>query len=67
MGFISFMEIAKLYFPLQKRKSATNSLSRWIKRCPDLSAELKSLGFKTGQRLFTPRMVNRIYYHFGEP
>ena len=67
MALISFNQVAKSYFPLQNDKSASNSLTRWIRRCPDLHRELSELGLKAKQRFFTPRMVNRIYYHLGEP
>lgn len=67
MTIVSFNEVAKLYFPLQQTKSATNSLGRWIRRCPQLYQELIELGMKDRLRFFTPRMIERVYFHLGEP
>lgn len=67
MALVSFNQVAKSYFPFQTNKSASNSLTRWLRRCPELHRELSELGLKARQRFFTPHMVNRIYYHLGEP
>lgn len=67
MALIRFKEVAQSYFPQQNNKSASNSLTRWIRRCPDLHRELTELGLKARDRFFTSRMIDRIHYHLGEP
>lgn len=64
---VNFSQIARTYFPHLSVRNASRSLSRWIKRCPELWNELNSLGHIKGQRYLTPRMVNRINYYLGDP
>jgi hypothetical protein len=48
-------ELAQLYFPNVTKKSASVQLRRWIKLNSNLIQELNYLGFKPGQRIFTPQ------------
>lgn len=67
MGMIRFRDIALRYFPDHQSTTATKHLKRWIQRCPPLKTELLETGFLPRQRYLTPHMVERIYYHLGEP
>ena len=67
MPLVNFSEIAVKYFPLQKRKSATNSLGKYIRRCKQLYEDLCLQGFGKRNKYLTPGMVRTIYAHLGEP
>ncbi len=60
-------ELAQLYFPNVTKKSASVQLRRWIRINENLIHELNHLGFKAGQRLFTPKQVGTIIQYLGEP
>lgn len=67
MALVSFGELAMNYFPLQKPKSATNSLGKYIRRCKQLYEDLCAQGFGKRNKYLTPGMVRSIYAHLGEP
>ena len=62
-----FGELAQLYFPSISKKSASAPLRRWIKMSKTVMPLLLNLGYKSGNRLFTPAHVKVIIDEFGEP
>ena len=56
-------ELAAMYFA----NSATTHLKRWIDRNESLKNELTETGYMEGQRVFTPRQVELVFRHLGEP
>ncbi|MCI7356140.1 MAG: DUF4248 domain-containing protein [Parabacteroides sp.] len=56
-----------MYFANCSPRSATTQLRRWIKRNQSLKNELTETGYKEGQRVFTPRQVELVFRHLGEP
>jgi hypothetical protein len=60
-------ELAQLYFPNISKKSASAQLRRWIKMSKTVMPLLLNLGYKSGNRLFTPAPVKVIVDEFGEP
>ncbi len=63
----SHQELAVLYFPDIRPESASSQLSRWINRDPELLEELRRVGYHKHQRTFTPRQVNILFDHLGDP
>lgn len=60
-------ELAVAYFPKLTPASATKQLTIWIDRDDELYADLKTAGFQKGQRIFTPRQIEILFAHLGEP
>lgn len=60
-------ELAALYFPASQPKTALNHLMAWIKRCRPLTDELLGMGYRPQDKWFTPRQVDAIVRHLGEP
>lgn len=60
-------ELAMLYFPDSQPHTAVNHLMAWIRRCGPLSEELKSQHYVRTAKCFTPRQVETILRHLGEP
>lgn len=68
MGLTRFTEVAQSYFPLSKNShSASCSMSRMLSRCKPLCLELSGLGRRTKDKYLSKAMIDRIYYHLGEP
>ena len=67
MVITKFYLIAQRYFPEENRNTASCRLSRWIQNCTPLLTDLKQLGHRLKSRYLTPREIERIYYHLGEP
>lgn len=63
----SHQELAVMYFPDVRPESASSMLSRWINRDPELLDELRRMGYRKHQRTFTPRQVNILFDHLGDP
>lgn len=61
------MELARLYSPDITGDAAWRKLKKWIEICPGLIDSLKSLGYDSAQRTFTPRQVQTIINALGEP
>ena len=55
-------ELAAMYFANSTPKAATTHLKRWIDRNESLKNELTETG-----RVFTPRQVELVFRHLGEP
>ena len=62
-----FGELASLYSPKILSKNAAYKLTRWIKINKNLTAELSELGFYSGVRDLSPKMVEIIVKYVGEP
>lgn len=59
-------ELAMLYFPNSTPQSASNQLKKWMNK-EKLLARLKDAGYAAGQKILTPRQVELIVGHVGEP
>jgi hypothetical protein len=62
-----FGELAQLYFPNITKKSASAQLRSWIMNHTPTIEKLQTMGYKPGNRLFTPAQVRVIVGEFGEP
>lgn len=61
-------ELAMLYFPdAGSAHTAVNHLMSWIHRNPELSEELKKMGYRKSDKFFTPKQVAVIAEYLGEP
>jgi hypothetical protein len=61
-----FKELALLYFPNSQPATAAALLRKWIRLRP-LAGKLKEAHYQSGQRILTPRQVEIIVEHVGEP
>ena len=59
--------LALLYNPQLTPAVARQMLRRWMSASPGLLPLLQSLGYRTEQRVLTPRMVQCIVEQLGEP
>lgn len=59
-------ELASLYFPCNTPRSAAAQLKKWMKN-PRLMQKLLAADYQNGQKLLTPRQVQIIVEHLGEP
>ena len=59
-------ELAMLYFPNSTPQSASNQLRKWMKK-EQLLVKLLEAGYVSGQKILTPRQVEVITGHVGEP
>ena len=64
---MQFGQLASLYFPANSVSSARRKLSDWIRQNIGLYNALRGLGWDTGTRKLTPKMVLLIMQHLGEP
>lgn len=53
-SYITKRDLAVQFLPNIDPRSATNRLMIWIKRDPQLMQHLRSLGYRTNQKYFTP-------------
>ena len=60
-------ELAQAYNPHLSPGAAWQKLSLWIHLYPDLTEQLKAIGYSPHQRVFTPRQVAMIVEALGEP
>ena len=60
-------ELACLYCPNATARCAIRTLTRWIKRTRDLSADLLRTGSHVRVRTFLPRLVGIIVHYLDEP
>ena len=60
-------ELAALYFANSTPRAAITQFKRWIDRNDSLKNELTEAGYEEGQRVFTPRQVELVFRHLGEP
>ena len=67
MKTLSIKEISQMYFPSSTPKSAAAQFKRWLKYNRRLWDELGESGYRSGQRLLTPRQVALVFRYLGEP
>lgn len=60
-------ELAALYAPGLKPKSALNRLNAWLRYSPELMQELAAADYYATQKLLTARQVKIIFEYLGEP
>lgn len=63
----TFKSLAKAYFPEKSDKNASQTLSRWIRKCTPLNEALAKAGYRQGQRYVTVPQCDCIYYYLGDP
>lgn len=63
----SKMEIAALYFGDITPKSASRRLGQVMNNDDELMKDLYVTGYKLSQRYFTPRQVELLVIHLGDP
>ena len=63
----SKVELAMLYNPEQCVTVALKKLSRWMQANPTLVEELREVSYNKYRRSFTPKEVDLIIRHLGEP
>lgn len=67
MQALSFKELSLMYFPTSTVKSAGVQFKRWLKYNTALWDDLAGTGYRSGQRLLTPRQVALVFHYLGEP
>ena len=60
-------ELALMYFPDSLPRTAVNHLMAWIHLCTPLWDALQAMGYQKMSKAFTPRQVEAIVAHLGEP
>ncbi|WP_321333928.1 DUF4248 domain-containing protein [uncultured Bacteroides sp.] len=60
-------ELAALYMPYVARKSAAETLRKWIAKIPGLTEALEQAGLLPTDRRYTPLQVKLIVDALGEP
>jgi len=60
-------ELGLLYFPTSTPASASMQLKKWITKSEKLLTDLSEAGYRSGQKLLTPKQVRLIVDHVGEP
>lgn len=60
-------ELAMLYCPNSQPQSAMKNLYRWIKGCPMLQEELKTMNCNPRRKYYFTQEVQAIIRHLGEP
>lgn len=63
----SVKELALQYFPNSSPKCAVAQLRVWIMHSSDFSTALTQAGWRRYQKIYTPRQVQIIVNHLGEP
>ena len=60
-------ELALCYFPHATPHAAINRLREWMARNRQLMDELEGMGYEKNSRWLSPRQVEVILGHLGEP
>ena len=60
-------ELGLLYAPQRNKHNAWEAVKNWIDRCQPLSEALLSSGLTGSTRVLSPRQVELIVQHLGEP
>ena len=60
-------ELALLYSPHRTPSTALQGLTRWMKQCQPLMAELATMGYNKYRHILFRREVEAIVKHLGEP
>lgn len=66
-GSLSWTELALAYAPELSESAARRRLHEWLHISPELMARLQATGFRSRQRVLTPKQVKIIMEHLGEP
>ena len=64
---MSKKELSQLYAPELTLGAALNRLRQWLHHNSALMHDLHEANYHDGDRLFTPRQVEIIFRHLGEP
>lgn len=60
-------ELALMYSPHSTPSTALQCLTRWMKQCRPLMAELEAMGYNKYRHTLFKREVQAIVKHLGEP
>ena len=60
-------ELAMLYFPDSDPHVATNHLTQWIKKCPELVSALSDCHQSRFAKFYSAQAVRQIVKYLGEP
>ena len=60
-------ELALLYSPHSTPSTALQCLTRWMKQCQPLMAELTTMGYNKYRHILFKREVEAIVRYLGEP
>ena len=60
-------EFALLYFPEASPKTAYKRTYSWIQASKELQRKLREAGWQPFQKTYTPKQVNCLIEHVGEP
>ena len=60
-------ELALMYSPHSAPSTALQCLTRWMKQCQPLMAELATMGYNKYRHILLRREVEAIVRHLGEP
>lgn len=60
-------ELALLYSPHSTPSTALQCLTRWMKQCQPLMAELATMGYNKYRHILFRREVEAIVKYLGEP
>ena len=60
-------ELALMYCPHSTPSTALQCLTRWMKQCQPLMAELTTMGYNKYRHILFRREVEAIVRHLGEP
>lgn len=63
----TFRALAVLYYPHLRPETASRYLRRLIHADPYLFGDLRRLGYRRNQRSLSPKQVQGIVGHLGEP
>jgi len=63
----TWKELAGLYSPDITVGAAVKRLTRWVEHHPLLGDELAGHGWKKADRILSPRQVEVVVRHLGEP
>lgn len=60
-------ELARMYFPQSRQKTASQNQSRWIQGCPELWEGLRRMGYEKTRKYYLKPEVELIVKCLGEP
>lgn len=60
-------ELGCLFLPTLNSRSASNQFRAWINKNEKLKQDLINAGFIHRQKIYTPKQVQIIIEHLGEP
>ena len=60
-------ELAMMYFPDVSKDAASRNFRRWIRQCPDMQKELRTIGYDKNRQYLLKAEVEVIVKYLGEP